>query len=53
MNINNRKVRLITEGNYTYKLVKLTKEQKRDRVKYHIKLPCFMGHQGWALHSMM
>lgn len=53
MNIDNRKVRLITEGNYTYKLVKLSQSQVDERTKNNIKLPCFMGYQGWALHSIL
>lgn len=53
MNIEDRKTKIVTVGNYMFRLVKLNKEQRWERIKYHIELPCFMGYQGWALHSMM
>lgn len=51
MKLENRQTQEIIKQGYIYTLVKLNRQQKKERTRNNIPLPCYMGYKGLALHS--
>lgn len=53
MKIGDRETKRIKRGCHIHLLVKLDRHQLYKRQLKEIPIPCYLGYEGWGLHSII